>query len=121
VKYVPAWFPGATFKRIAAENRKFAREAFEKPYMYVRQQMVTLSFLINKAGALKEAVGGRYSAKELGCFIPRRARWGDYEGGRGVYRIYYGGPLVSRFRSQRPYPVYNHECFLQTAERVWTQ
>jgi hypothetical protein len=40
VSYVPSWFPGASFKRIAAADRIFARDTFEKPFIDVKEQVV---------------------------------------------------------------------------------
>ncbi|KAJ7142156.1 cytochrome P450 [Mycena crocata] len=39
LKYVPAWFPGANFKKFAILCRVKAREAFEEPFLSVKQQM----------------------------------------------------------------------------------
>ena len=39
VKYVPGWFPGATFKRTAARWRKTVDDLCEKPYAFVKNQM----------------------------------------------------------------------------------
>lgn len=40
VKYVPEWFPGAEFHKLAKAYRANARQAFEKPYLEVKRQMV---------------------------------------------------------------------------------
>lgn len=39
VKYVPAWFPGAGFKRTAQEWKANLEAVADKPYAFVRQQM----------------------------------------------------------------------------------
>jgi hypothetical protein len=40
VKYVPAWFPGAGFKKTATEWRKKRIEVCEVPYQMVRENIV---------------------------------------------------------------------------------
>ncbi|KAJ5925569.1 hypothetical protein N7454_008208 [Penicillium verhagenii] len=39
LKYVPAWFPGASFKRTAAEWRKNLEDVAKKPYALVQQRI----------------------------------------------------------------------------------
>ncbi|RXW19972.1 hypothetical protein EST38_g5879 [Candolleomyces aberdarensis] len=39
LKYVPAWFPGASFKRKAHAWRKVAREMIERPYAEAKKQI----------------------------------------------------------------------------------
>jgi len=39
VKYVPSWFPGANFKRLAREWKKNLDNAADKPYDFVRQRV----------------------------------------------------------------------------------
>ncbi|KAJ7756417.1 cytochrome P450 [Mycena maculata] len=39
LKHVPTWFPGAHFKKFAALCRVKARQAFEAPFLSVKQQM----------------------------------------------------------------------------------
>ncbi|KAF8960727.1 cytochrome P450 [Flammula alnicola] len=39
LKYVPEWFPGATFKRKAARWRRVNNDVAEKPFKYVQEQM----------------------------------------------------------------------------------
>lgn len=43
VKYVPAWFPGAKFKREAAEWRKACRAMLEVPFAAVKKAIVSRS------------------------------------------------------------------------------
>lgn len=38
---VPSWFPGANFKRLAAEWRKDTMEMVEAPYAMVKEQVVS--------------------------------------------------------------------------------
>lgn len=38
MKYVPAWFPGAGFKRTAQEYRKNLEDVAKKPYALVQQR-----------------------------------------------------------------------------------
>lgn len=42
VKYVPAWLPGATFKRQAIEWRKRVREMLNQPFKSVQERMVSI-------------------------------------------------------------------------------
>ncbi|KAH7913274.1 cytochrome P450 [Hygrophoropsis aurantiaca] len=39
LKHIPAWFPGARFKRKALLSRKYASEWKETPFQYVKSQM----------------------------------------------------------------------------------
>jgi hypothetical protein len=41
VKHVPAWMPGAGFKRKAREWRKLSRELIERPFAMVKRKMVS--------------------------------------------------------------------------------
>ena len=43
--YVPSWFPGAGFQKKAAHWRKLTATSIEKPFRYVREQLVGESFL----------------------------------------------------------------------------
>lgn len=42
LKHVPAWFPGAGFKRKAAHWRKLNHKVSELPFEYVEEQMVRI-------------------------------------------------------------------------------
>jgi len=44
LKYVPAWFPGAGFKRKALYWSKVNTEVVEKPFQFVAEQVVTPPF-----------------------------------------------------------------------------
>lgn len=39
VRYVPSWFPGAKFKRLAREWKKNLEKAADMPYEFVRTRM----------------------------------------------------------------------------------
>jgi hypothetical protein len=39
--HIPAWFPGAQFKRDALYSRKLARRALDEPFDFVKSEMVT--------------------------------------------------------------------------------
>jgi hypothetical protein len=41
VRHLPAWFPGAGFKRTAARWAQTLTEMVEDPHQYVKQQMVS--------------------------------------------------------------------------------
>ncbi|PBK60894.1 cytochrome P450 [Armillaria solidipes] len=41
LRYIPDWFPGAEFKRIAKSWASTRKDMVEKPYEYVKQQMST--------------------------------------------------------------------------------
>ena len=43
--YVPSWFPGAGFKKKAAQWRKLNTTLIEKPFRYVQEQNVGEHFL----------------------------------------------------------------------------
>ena len=45
LKYIPSWFPGAGFKRKAARTRALASIMAEKPFHYVKEQLVRDHFL----------------------------------------------------------------------------
>ncbi|KAJ6603388.1 cytochrome P450 [Mycena vulgaris] len=49
LKYVPAWFPGAGFKRKAALWGKLATRMMEEPYAEVKHQMACFLFAIGTA------------------------------------------------------------------------
>lgn len=38
--YIPAWFPGAKFKREALRSRKLAQEVLDVPFEFVKTQIV---------------------------------------------------------------------------------
>jgi hypothetical protein len=40
VKHIPAWFPGAGFKKIAAQYKVWTKQAMEEPAAYVKESMV---------------------------------------------------------------------------------
>ena len=40
LKYVPSWFPGAGFQQKAAHGRALNAAVKEKPYRYVKEQLV---------------------------------------------------------------------------------
>lgn len=39
VKYVPAWFPGASFQRVARSMRQDLERLYDVPFNYVKQQL----------------------------------------------------------------------------------
>lgn len=43
LRYLPEWFPGATFHREAAEGRKLMRRFFREPFEAVKKGMVSAS------------------------------------------------------------------------------
>ena len=47
VQYLPAWFPGAGFKKTAALWAESLVNMVEQPYQYVKQQMVDLIFFLD--------------------------------------------------------------------------
>lgn len=40
VRYIPLWFPGASFRRKANEWAETLQEMVDRPYAFVKQQMV---------------------------------------------------------------------------------
>jgi hypothetical protein len=42
VTYVPSWFPGATFKRIAKEYRRHLDQFSSEPLAFVKREMVRI-------------------------------------------------------------------------------
>lgn len=46
VQYLPEWFPGAGFKRVAREWSKNAGDIAEVPHLFVKRKMVRFSVLI---------------------------------------------------------------------------
>ena len=49
VKYVPAWFPGAGFKRKATIWRNDVMDASRLPFEWNRKQTVSLGLIVSKA------------------------------------------------------------------------
>ena len=45
LKYVPSWFPGASFQKKAARWREVVNTMAEKPFCYVKEQLVQVQFL----------------------------------------------------------------------------
>ena len=41
VKYVPAWFPGAGFKRLAQKTKELTRKMVDQPFNTVKYQVVS--------------------------------------------------------------------------------
>ena len=44
-KYVPSWFPGAGFQKMAARWREALNTMSEKPFRHVQEQLVQVKFL----------------------------------------------------------------------------
>ena len=44
LKYVPSWFPGASFQRQAARWREAVNTMAEKPFRHVQKQLVNFHF-----------------------------------------------------------------------------
>ena len=44
LKYVPSWFPGAGFQKKAARWREVNNTMAEKPFRYVKEQLVQVHF-----------------------------------------------------------------------------
>ena len=49
VKYVPSWFPGAGFKKTAAQYRKVNMDQTDLPFQFVIKGMVCSSYLYSKS------------------------------------------------------------------------
>ena len=49
LRHLPAWFPGAEFKRAAAEMRKVMIDFVNVPYEFTKQALVSYPFLINRS------------------------------------------------------------------------
>ena len=45
VKYIPEWVPGATFKKTARQWREVIFESYNKPFYFVKKQMVSKAHL----------------------------------------------------------------------------
>jgi len=43
LKHVPSWMPGAGFKRKAAYWARINEEMYDKPFLHVKDQLVSLS------------------------------------------------------------------------------
>ena len=48
VKYIPSWFPGACFKKTAAQYRKVNMDQTDVPFQFVIKGMVGSSYLYSK-------------------------------------------------------------------------
>jgi hypothetical protein len=44
LKYVPSWFPGASFQKKAAGWRELLNKMAEKPFRHVQEQLVQVHF-----------------------------------------------------------------------------
>lgn len=65
VKYIPSWFPGAGFKRYAAETRVVVDECLNRPFDEVKKHMVSG----------RRAYIVRVTARaEINCYERRKAR-----------------------------------------------
>ena len=45
MKYIPEWVPGATFKKTARQWREVIFESYNKPFYFVKKQMVSMAGL----------------------------------------------------------------------------
>jgi hypothetical protein len=43
VRYVPSWVPGVQFKKLAEEWSQLSAQLFDRPFEYVKEQMVHIS------------------------------------------------------------------------------
>lgn len=57
VKYMPAWFPGAGFKRTAQEWKKQLESVVDKPYAFVHRRMNSGKFQPSYLSNLFKASG----------------------------------------------------------------
>lgn len=44
LRYLPAWLPGAGFKKVATEMRKSVLDLGDVPYEFTKKELVTLLF-----------------------------------------------------------------------------
>ncbi|KAJ6452467.1 cytochrome P450 [Mycena sanguinolenta] len=69
LKYVPAWFPGAQFKRDAQEWKKLAGSMADVPFEETKKQMdfdkAPLSFVADRLSALKDAPDLYYTESDV--------------------------------------------------------
>ena len=99
VRYIPEWVPGAGFKRLAREWAKITSEFYDKPFAFVKHQMVNGSEVENIRMPLANPLTGQrksqifvldrnlreicrrrtwgYSEAYCGYFIRRRCRYGE--------------------------------------------
>jgi hypothetical protein len=72
VRYIPSWFPGAGFQRLALESQETHRRALDNPINAVQSQMVGLFIVLcGRSAAEAELPGsgkcsGIYSADDAG-------------------------------------------------------
>lgn len=57
VKYVPSWFPGASFKRLAREWKTNLETVADKPYAFVQRRMDAGSYAPSYLSNLFKAGG----------------------------------------------------------------
>lgn len=50
LKYVPSWFPGASFKRKAKEWSRYADEILERPFKALKEDIVRRSHRFSRGG-----------------------------------------------------------------------
>ena len=53
LKYVPSWFPGASFQKKAAHVRESGNTMAEKPFRHVQEQLVQVHFLKAHVGSFE--------------------------------------------------------------------
>ena len=94
VKYIPSWFPGAHFRKFAYLCRTNAREAFEKPYLGVKQQMVRhIQHPMYYSCWQGMKTEGGYCKEEFGCVLSWNKFWENTKRGR-VHHVYNGWSIV---------------------------
>lgn len=80
MRYVPDWFPGTSFKRVAARWRHNANELVERPYVFVKNQM-----------ALAAATGTPYPISYVSSLLDKAESEEDHFVAKWTAAGVYGG------------------------------
>ena len=78
VRHLPAWFPGAGFKHTAALWAESLVNMVEKPYQFVKQQMVDLKFLCHVSRSTLCCLVGCGNGATILYFSPSRRLSDDH-------------------------------------------
>lgn len=64
VKYIPEWFPGANFKKIARSYKETLRQSIERPFAFTKMQIASGNGRPSLVATLLEDLGVNHSPEE---------------------------------------------------------
>jgi hypothetical protein len=56
VRYVPAWFPGAGFQRVARHGYELAQKLFHEPFEHAKKKLVGVALYLSLPSLLLTSV-----------------------------------------------------------------